>query len=34
MRYRAKEEIYFCPDFVMPDSKMTMDEIIDKFDEE
>jgi len=34
MRFRAKEKINFCPDFVFPDSLMTMDEIIDRFDNE
>ena len=31
-RFRAKVELNFCPDFVLPDTKMTMDEIIDYFD--
>ena len=34
MRFRAKVELNFCPDFVLPDSKMTADEIIDYFDNE
>ncbi len=32
MRFRAKEKLNFCPDFVLPDSVMTIDEIIDRFD--
>lgn len=34
MRFRAKEKLNFCPDFVLPDSVMTIDEIIDRFDNE
>jgi len=34
MRFRAKEKINFCPDFVLPDSEMTIDEVIDRFDRE
>ncbi|MBN1386811.1 MAG: hypothetical protein JW965_00080 [Bacteroidales bacterium] len=34
MRFRAKEELNFCPDFVLPDSEMTIDEVIDRFDTE
>ncbi len=33
-RYIVKNAINFCPDFVLPDSKMTPDEVITKFDEE
>ena len=29
-RFRAKEELNFCPDFVLPDTVMTADEIIKK----
>ena len=32
MRFRAKKEIHFCPDFVLPDSHYTIEEIIDRFD--
>ncbi len=32
-RYLTKKAINFCPDFVLPNSKMTPDEVIDKFDE-
>lgn len=31
-RYISKNELNFCPDFVLPDSNLTPDEIIDKFD--
>lgn len=33
-RYVVKEAIHFCPDFVLPDSVMTPDEVIDQFDQE
>lgn len=33
-RYIVKNEINFCPDFVMPDSVMTSDEVIDQFDKQ
>lgn len=33
-RYVVKEAIHFCPDFVLPDSVMTPDEVIDRFDQE
>ncbi len=33
-RYITRDEMGFCPDFVMPDSDLTRDEIMDKFDEE
>ena len=32
-RYITKETIHFCPDFVLPDSAMTVDEIIERFEE-
>ncbi|MBN1338206.1 MAG: hypothetical protein JXA03_02720 [Bacteroidales bacterium] len=32
-RFITKNELGFCPDFVLPDSDMDMDMIIDKFDE-
>jgi len=31
-RYIVKNAINFCPDFVLPDSNMTPDQVIDKFD--
>jgi hypothetical protein len=34
MRFRTKEKINFCPDFVLPDSVMTVEEVIDRFDKE
>jgi len=33
-RFIAKNSLGFCPDFVLPDSTYTTDEIIDKFDNE
>ncbi len=33
-RLAVKRALNFCPDFVMPDTAMTPDEVIDKFDEE
>ena len=33
-RYSTKQKLNFCPDFVLPDSLLTPDEIIDKFDDE
>ena len=33
-RYHTKKELGFCPDFVVPDTKLSVDEIIDKFDED
>lgn len=32
-RYIAKQELNFCPDFVLPDSPWSMDEILDIFEE-
>ena len=32
-RYIAKNALNFCPDFVLPDTTLTPDEIIDKFEE-
>ena len=32
-RYIAKARLSFCPDFVLPDTALSPDEIIDKFDE-
>ncbi len=31
-RFRVKGTIHFCPDFVLPDTEMSIDEIIDMFD--
>ncbi len=31
-RYVVKEALNFCPDFVLPDSNLTPDEVIEKFD--
>ncbi|GAB4316661.1 MAG: hypothetical protein Kow00127_08210 [Bacteroidales bacterium] len=31
-RYQVKEKLQFCPDFVLPDTNMSIDEIIDEFD--
>jgi hypothetical protein len=31
-RFIVKNEIGFCPDFVLPDTASSVDEIIDKFD--
>ena len=33
-RLIAKNTLKFCPDFVLPDTALSMDEIIDKFDKE
>lgn len=33
-RFITKQKLNFCPDFVLPDTQLTPDEIIDKFDEE
>lgn len=32
-RFTTKRTINFCPDFVLPDTRMTIDEIIDKYEE-
>jgi len=32
-RLIVKNTINFCPDFVLPDTSLSIDEIIDKFDE-
>jgi hypothetical protein len=32
-RYTTKNIIHFCPDFVLPDTEMTIDEIINKYEE-
>jgi hypothetical protein len=33
-RYLTKIKLNFCPDFVLPDTNLTPDEIINKFDDE
>lgn len=33
-RYNTKASLGFCPDFVLPDTDMSIDEIMDKFEEE
>lgn len=33
-RFIVNNTINFCPDFVLPDSEMTPNEVIDKFDED
>lgn len=32
-RFISKNQLGFCPDFVLPDSPLSIDEIIDKFEE-
>lgn len=32
-RFLTKKALSFCPDFVVPDTALSIDEIIDKFDE-
>jgi hypothetical protein len=32
-RYQTKIALNFCPDFVLPDSNFTIEEILDKFEE-
>ena len=31
-RYITKNQLKFCPDFVLPDTQLTPDEVIEKFD--
>ncbi|MBN2174355.1 MAG: hypothetical protein JW731_09495 [Bacteroidales bacterium] len=33
-RYLTKKTLGFCPDFVLPDTTLSLNEIIEKFDEE
>ncbi|MEE4256427.1 MAG: hypothetical protein V2I47_05275 [Bacteroidales bacterium] len=33
-RFITKASLGFCPDFVMPDTDLSIDEIIDKFEED
>jgi len=32
-RYQVKNELGFCPDFIFPETELTLDEIIDKIDQ-
>jgi hypothetical protein len=32
-RYITKKQLSFCPDFVLPDTALSINEIVDKFDE-
>jgi hypothetical protein len=32
LRYITRKSLWMCPDFVLPDSKMTEDEIIEKYE--
>jgi len=32
-RFSTKASLGFCPDFVLPDTALTIDEIVDKFEE-
>ncbi len=34
LRYITRKSLWMCPDFVLPDSDMTEDEIVEKFEEE
>lgn len=31
-RFETKKELGFCPDFVVPDTQLSIDEIVEKFD--
>ena len=33
-RFKTKKALGFCPDFVVPDTPLSVDEIVDKFEEE
>lgn len=33
-RYQTRMELHFCPNFVLPDTRLSIDEIMDKYDEE
>ena len=33
-RFNTKKKLGFCPDFVVPDTKLSIDEILDKFEED
>ena len=32
-RFETKKELGFCPDFVVPDTRLSIEEIVEKFDE-
>jgi hypothetical protein len=32
-RYQTHQVLHFCPDFVMPDTRLTIDQIMDHFDQ-
>lgn len=32
-RYQTRQQLQFCPDFVLPDTELTIDEIVDCFDD-
>jgi len=34
MRFRTTNILHFCPDFVLPDTSLSIDEIMDRFDNE
>jgi hypothetical protein len=34
MRFRTKKELNLCPDFVLPDSTITLDEVLDRLENE
>ena len=33
-RFHTKKSLGFCPDFVVPDTTLSIDEIVDKFEED
>ncbi|MFC2107489.1 hypothetical protein ACFLRY_04040, partial [Bacteroidota bacterium] len=33
-RFQTRMKLQFCPNFVLPDTKLSIDEIMDKYDEE
>jgi hypothetical protein len=33
MRFKTKLALNFCPEYILPDSNFTIDEILDKFEE-
>lgn len=33
-RYRVKKELNLCPDFILPDSDLSIDEVLDRMEEE
>jgi hypothetical protein len=33
LRYTTRKSLWICPDFVLPDSNMTEDEIVEKYEE-